>query len=152
MSVRIKVLKVVLKRQAFIISIWSLGAITGASAVYWSVTLPKLKGEPIFEQVAPIAQAKEVETKKDNIEELASLIYKRESSDGKNNYSKCEEQGKYNGIGFAITGDGSYICFNSHEEEMMALRGWLVAKKASGMSDEAMLCLYSGNNYINCKK
>lgn len=155
MSVKIKVLKVVLKRQAFILSMWSLGAITGASAVYWSVTLPKLQEEHVFEQIQPIetAQAKEIETKKDNnIEELASLIYKQESSEGKNNYSKCKEQGKYNSIGYGIPGDGSFICFESHEDEMQALKGWLVAKRASGMSDDAMLCLYSGNNYINCKK
>lgn len=148
-----KVLKVVLKRQAFILSIWSLGAITGASAVYWVETLPKLQESAIFEQIQPIetVQAKEL-PKVDEIDEMAELIYQRESSKGKNNFSKCEEQGKYNGIGYAIPGDGTYICFESHEEEMQALKGWLVAKKAAGMSDDEMLCLYSGNNYVNCKK
>jgi len=153
MSVKIKILKVILKKQLFILSIWSLGAIAGASAVNWYYILPTLEETYVFEQktvsVIEIAEAKEVE---DNIEKLMALIYQNESSSGKNNFSKCEEQGKVNGIGYGIPGNGSFVCFESHEEEMIALRGWLVAKRASGMSDEAMLCLYSGGNYVNCKK
>jgi len=153
MSVKIKILKVILKKQLFILSIWSLGAIAGASAVNWYYILPTLEETYVFEQktvsVIETVEAKEV---KDNVDELADLIWSNESTRGKNNFSKCEEQGKYNGIGYGIPGDGSFVCFESHEEEMIALRGWLVAKRASGMSDEAMLCLYSGNNYVNCKK
>lgn len=86
-----------------------------------------------------------------SIEELADYVWFKESTRGKNNFSKCEAIGKVNGVGYAIPGDGSYMCFNSHEEEMTVLKGWLTAKRAAGMSDLAMLCLYSGSNYQECK-
>lgn len=157
MSVKTKVLKVVLKKQLYILSLWTLGVIAGGSAVNWYYLLPTLEPtKVVFEQaekVADTVQPKEIaKEREDTISELAGLIYERESSNGKNNYSKCEAIGKVNGIGYAIPGDGSFICFDSHEDEMKALEGWLVSKRAGGMSDEAMLCLYSGNNYINCKK
>lgn len=90
-------------------------------------------------------------TPKDNVTELANKIYYLESSNGKNNYSKCEAIGKVNGIGFGIIGNGKYECFNSHEDEMKVLKGWIVDHKARGMSDNELLCLYSGNNYKICK-
>jgi len=138
-----------------VLSIWGLGVIAGASGMYWVNTIPTLEpSSVVFEQVNQSLQIETVEAKEveDNIEKLMTLIYQNESSSGKNNFSKCEEQGKVNGIGYGIPGNGSFVCFESHEEEMIALRGWLVAKRASGMSDEAMLCLYSGGNYVNCKK
>jgi len=90
----------------------------------------------------------------DRIDELSNLIWLRESTRGKNNYSKCELAGKINGIGYGIPGpgNGKYICFESHEEEMRALRNWLKSKKSAGMSEKQMLCLYSGNNYKECKQ
>lgn len=88
----------------------------------------------------------------DRIDELSNLIWLRESTRGKNNYSKCEAAGKINGIGYGISGNGKYICFESHKEEMRALRNWLKSKKSAGMSKKQMLCLYSGNNYKECKQ
>jgi len=121
--------------------------------MYWVNTMPKLQGDTIFEQKAVLIETVEAkEMPKDTIEDMMTLIYQNESSSGKNNFSKCEEQGKVNGIGYGIPGNGSFVCFESHEDEMIALRGWLVAKRAVGMSDDAMLCLYSGGNYVNCKK
>ena len=153
MSVKTKIAWAIIKRDMRVLSIWSLGVIAGASGMYWVNTMPKLQGDTIFEQKTVLIETVEAkETPKDNIEELMTLIYQNESSSGKNNFSKCEEQGKVNGIGYGIPGNGSFVCFESHQDEIIALKGWLVAKRASGMSDDDILCLYSGDNYINCKK
>jgi len=96
-----------------------------------------------------IAEAKE-QPKTDRISELMDLIWQRESTRGQHNYSKCEQQGKVNGIGYGISGNGKYICFDSHEEEMQVLRGWILDKQAKGMSEQELLCLYSGSNYKGC--
>lgn len=113
-------------------------------------------GEPIviqaeardFKQEKP--EAKEEAKPVDRVNELADLIWERESTRGKNNFSKCEAVGKVNGIGYGIPGNGAYMCFDSHEQEMEVLRGWIIEKQARGMSESAMLCLYSGKNYKGC--
>ena len=135
-----------------VLVIWSLGVVAGASGMYWVNTMPTLQGDTVSEAVRPIETVQAKEVVEDNIDELADIIWLNESTRGKNNYSKCEAIGKYNGIGYAIPGDGSFVCFDSHDDEMRALEGWLVSKRAGGMSDDEMLCLYSGNNYVNCKK
>lgn len=94
-----------------------------------------------------VVEVKETAKERD----LADYIWFKESTRGKHNYSKCEAIGKINGIGYAIPGDGSYVCFDSHEDEMVALNGWLMAKKAAGWSELKMLCTYSGSNYAECK-
>jgi hypothetical protein len=99
------------------------------------------------------AEAKEIkqeDVKKDNIDQIADKIWLLESTRGKNNYSKCEAIGKINGIGYGISGNGKYQCFNSHDEEMQVLIGWIIDKRAKGMSEREMICLYSGNNYEGC--
>lgn len=136
-----------------------VGMIIGGSGVFIHTEYPNIvqSNSIIIENTRVIekAEAKEaeqVETPKvDRVKELSELIYQRESTSGKNNYSKCEAIGKYNGVGYAIPGNGSYICFDSHEDEMQAVRGWIIAKLAAGMSEEKLLCLYSGNNYKGCK-
>lgn len=101
----------------------------------------------VFIQVAeaePIPIVKEV----DSTNELVDYIWLHESGRGKNNYSKCEKIGKYNEIGFGIYG-GKWLCFDSHEEEMEILKKWII--KHRDMSDQELLCHYSGNNYEKCK-
>jgi hypothetical protein len=88
--------------------------------------------------------------KETTIEELADIIHLRESTKGKNNYSQCEKIGKFNEYGFGIPGDGSFLCFDKGMDRVAVL-GWLAQHRAMGMSDKAMLCLYSGNNYKECK-
>lgn len=100
-----------------------------------------------FEAKEATVEVKEIEKERD----LADYIWFKESTRGKNNYSKCEAIGKVNGIGYAIPGDGSFVCFDSHDDEMVALNGWLMAKKAAGWSELKMLCTYSGQNYSECK-
>lgn len=143
----------IIKRDLKVLSVWTLGVIAGGSAVLWYFVTPTLKQDIIFEQKNTIQVIETVEAKeRDTIEDMMATIYERESSNGKNNFSKCEAIGKVNGIGYGIPGNGDFVCFDSHEDEMTALKGWLVAKRAAGMSDNAILCLYSGNNYVNCKK
>lgn len=83
--------------------------------------------------------------------EIAEYVWLHESTNGLNNYSKCEAIGKINGIGYAIPGDGNYRCFDSHEDEMKVLEGWIIDKQARGMSRVELMCLYSGGNYNICK-
>lgn len=136
-----------------------VGIVIGGSGVFIHNEYPNIvqSNSIIIENTRVIekAEAKEaeqVETPKvDRVKELSELIYKRESSEGINNYSKCEAVGKYNGVGYGIPGDGSYRCYDSHEDEMQVLRGWIIDKKALGWSELKMLCTYSGNNYKECK-
>lgn len=108
-------------------------------------------------QIAKPAEAKEYEPKLQeveaisDIERIADSIWNLESTRGKYNYSKCEAIGKINGIGYGIPGNGKYQCFNNHAEEMEVLRGWIISKKSQGLSEQELLCLYSGNNYKGCK-
>lgn len=80
---------------------------------------------------------------KDEIEELKDFIWQKESTRGKNNYSKCEAIGKVNGIGYGIDGSGAYRCFESHEDEMKVLEGWIIDHKAQGMTRLEMLKHYT---------
>lgn len=135
----------------------SLGAVLVFS---WQVAIENLDAHigagPAIDIVQPVlvvhAEAAPAIEKVTSIDTLADLVWSRESSRGVNNYSQCEKVGKVNGIGYGIPGNGDYMCFESHEEEMTVLRGWLTAKRAAGMSDKEMFCLYSGSNYSECKR
>lgn len=111
------------------------------------------RGETITIVNPAQAQAPKEEAKpeEDDIKAIAAYIYKRESSEGKNNFSKCATIGKVNGIGYGIPGDGSYICFDSHEDEMRTLEGWIIAKRAQGYTDESLLCIYNTGSQKPCE-
>ncbi len=135
------------------------GVVIGGSGVFVHLEYPTALDDNriIIENTRIIepVQAKEtvIEVKKEKtIDELADYIWMKESTRGKNNYSKCEEVGKVNGVGYAIPGDGSYVCFDIHDDEMQAVKGWLTVRKALGWSELKMLCTYSGSNYTECKK
>lgn len=113
----------------------------------------------VFRQEAKIeiVNAKRIEPQKADVQEdrigyLADYIWMKESTRGKNNYSKCEAIGKINDIGYGIDGTGKYICFENHENEMQVLKGWIIAKLAQGYTERDLLCLYSGGNYSECKQ
>lgn len=106
--------------------------------------------QPLKVEVAEAKQLTEAEKKALHVKNLADLIWERESTKGQHNFTKCEAQGKINSIGYNIPGNGNYVCFDSHEEEMAVLEGWIIGKQAQGMSDIQLLCLYSGNNYKEC--
>lgn len=145
---------------SFKVFVWMLGVISGAAGMMVYQQSHIIMGE-IMAPSNPIVYINPALAKEMLIEEvvvekverdLADYIWMKESSRGENNFSKCEAIGKINGIGYAIPGDGSYMCFDSHEDEMVALNGWLTVRKASGWSELKMLCTYSGNNYEECKK
>lgn len=85
---------------------------------------------------------KEAKTDQNEEEKLADFIWNKESS-RKNNYSKCEAIGKVNMIGYGIDGTGKYICFNSHEDEMKVLIGFILAHEAQGMTRLQILKHYT---------
>lgn len=141
--------------------VYLLGVAFGASITFIYLEFPQVletKTITIINEVKAQETEKTMQVEEevmqkesDNVEELAEMIYKLESTSGKNNYSKCEAIGKINGIGYGIPGNGTYQCFESHEDEMKVLRGWIIDKKAKGMTDNELLCLYSGRNYKICK-
>jgi len=138
--------------------LYGWGLLAGIAWTYVALTAPQMFEARTIVIVNP-AQAKEIEKPeekvevihKDEVAELAEMIYNLESTNGKNNYSKCEAIGKINGIGYGIPGNGKYQCFESHEDEMQVLKGWIIDKKSKGMTEKELLCLYSGNNYDICK-
>lgn len=134
------------------------GVLAGGSWIFTALNAPELFNPRVVHiQIANANVAEDdtfeakIEPKKDNIEELMDDVWLRESTRGKNNYSKCEAINKINGIGYGISGNGEYVCFNSHEEEMAVLKGRILYLRATGLSDKEIMCLYSGNNYDICR-
>lgn len=101
------------------------------------------------------AQAKETakqaveEPKDQSLEELKDYVWLKESTRGKNNYSKCKEIGEYNEIGYGISGNGNYICFDSREEQFKTLETWLSKKLAQGYTEKETLCIYNTGKTSN---
>lgn len=126
-----------------------------ALAVKYNLGIPQItpvEAKTTQHNEAQAIQKEEVKPSIDENKELKELIWQRESTSGKNNYSKCEARGLINGIGYGIDGSGKYICFKDHAEEMRTLENWIEDHKAQGMSEQEILCHYSGNNYQDCKK
>lgn len=136
-----------------------VGGTIGAASMFVYLEAPEVlqsieSNTIVIENVKASAAPAQVaieEPKAPTIEELANTIHHLESSKGKNNYSQCEKLGKFNEYGYAIPGNGSYLCFEKGQDRI-AVMGWLAQRRAAGMSDKAMLCLYSGNNYAGCKQ
>lgn len=136
-----------------LVSMYTIGALGGGSWVYSSI-----EGMRIFSEKTTVViervKAAEIETpakeeapiKEEVVEvkpvDLVDFIFMKESSRGKNNYSKCEAIGKYNRYGYGIPGNGQYICFEK-DEDTKAVAGWVAEKIARGYSDNELLCLYN---------
>lgn len=148
-----------IKRAKFLfkvrlVGMYAIGAIGGGTWVYSAIESASLYAEVNQTTTVVIerAYAAEPEERKEEapIEEVVKVkpfdivdfIYMKESSRGKNNYSKCESVGKYNRYGYGIPGDGRYICFPK-DEDTKAVEGWVAEKKARGYSDTEILCLYN---------
>lgn len=137
-----------------------LGMTIGGSTVYVHFVAPELVAALKKESVAGVyvnhALASAAPEKKESqvswVDETADYIWMKESTRGKKNFSECENLGKINGVGYRIPGNGSYVCFDSHDDEMIVLKGWLLDKQAMGWSKLKMLCAYSGSHYDECKK
>jgi hypothetical protein len=111
--------------------------------------LPLKKEVIVVERV--IAKETPVEVKNEATEEfkevtqsekIADIIYLLESTNGKNNYSKCEAQGLVNGSGFGIDGSGKYMCFKDREEEKETVSAWFDDKLKKYSEPEA-ICGYN---------
>jgi len=73
--------------------------------------------------------------------EIVKKIIILESSGGKNNYSKCQEQGLYNRYGYGIPGDGTYRCFEK-DEDTKAVEKWF-DEKLNEMDIATATCYYN---------
>jgi len=102
-----------------------------------------LKPRTVILNVARAEVKEVVPVKEDTTPEIADKIYHLESSSGKKNYSKCEAIGKVNSIGFNIPGNGKYVCFDNHSQEMKALRKWVDEHKQEGLTVGQLLCHYN---------
>jgi hypothetical protein len=83
-----------------------------------------------------------------SIQNIVKKIFKKESSEGRNNYSKCEAIGKYNRYGYMIPGDGSYVCFEK-DEDTKAVEKDIAIKLNSGLSLPQALCKYNTGKVLN---
>jgi len=123
-----------------------VGVAIGGSGVYVSLEAPKLMAEyntlGIRMNNTPIVQKAKADTIVEKEMDIVDLMFTLESSRGKYNYSKCEEIGKYNRYGFGVSGNGDYLCFEK-DKDTVAVTGWVEQKKATGMSDGQLMCLYN---------
>lgn len=142
-----------------LVGMYSIGAIGGGTWVYSAIESTNLYAEMNSTTTVVIERAYAAEEQEKKAEEptpekpeeaeaevkpvdLVDIIFLKESSRGKNNYSKCEAIGKFNRYGYGIPGNGSYICFEK-DEDTKAVEGWVAEKKARGYSDTEILCLYN---------
>jgi hypothetical protein len=154
-KIKIESFKHNFKRRTKIIALWSLGVITGIAFCYAYLNWHILTDERTVvitvahaDEVVPVVEV--VVPKKTNaeiVEAIATDIYNKESSSGKNNYSKCEAKGKVNNLGFGIPGGGTYQCFDSHEDEMVALKGWIMDKLSKGYTPNMAKCGYNTGKF-----
>lgn len=85
------------------------------------------------------------------IGKMTDYIHRKESSAGKHNYSKCAQQGKFNEYGYAIPGNGKYACYNTQEENRLAVEGWIQDKLDRGFTEKELLCYYNtGKRSADC--
>lgn len=77
------------------------------------------------------------------IEKIVDYIHLKESSRGKNNFSKCASQGLYNEYGYSIPGDGTgeYKCFEKGKDREAVV--WQVEKDLKTYSVNQLLCRYN---------
>jgi hypothetical protein len=115
----------------------------------------------IKSKVIPVVLAKELDEKIEDLdedlykidEEISQIVYKiytLESSAGKNNYSKCEEQGLVNHYGYGIPGNGKFLCFENYGEETIVVAKWVEKKFEKGFNLEETLCIYNTGSKESC--
>lgn len=125
-----------------------VGGIIGSAYTFAvPVYIETMEGETVTIEAdqfvtVPVVQAEEVPEDISSVEALADYIFLKESSRGKNNFSECEASGKYNRYGFGIPGNGSFLCFDKGGDRR-AVIGWIEQKRAAGLSDTSLLCLYN---------
>ena len=114
-----------------------------------------LKPKTIIIEIIKPAEAKEQEPKlqeikKSEVESIADIIYKLESSNGKND-QKCERIGGHNGYGYG-QGVNNNFCLASDEEMRALVIEWIKDKQDKGMTKNELLCYYNtGIASENCE-
>jgi len=98
-----------------------------------------VKGKP--EPVAYATPETNGDHSSPEVREIVKKIMTLESSDGKNNYSKCEAIGKYNRYGYGIPGDGRYLCFEK-DKDTEAVEKWFT-KNLKDKTLSETLCFYN---------
>jgi hypothetical protein len=99
---------------------------------------------------AQAQEPKPQEVKKIEVESIADIIYKLESSNGKND-QKCERLGKHNGHGFAQRVNKNF-CLASDEKMRVLVIEWIKDKQDKGMTTKELLCYYNtGTVSENCE-
>lgn len=125
-----------------------VGGIIGSAYTFaYPLYMEAMRGETVTIEAVevvsvPVVQAESVPEDISSVETIADYIFMKESSRGKNNFSQCEAIGKVNRYGFGIPGDGSFLCFDEGGDRR-AVIGWIEQKRAAGLSDNALLCLYN---------
>lgn len=125
-----------------------VGGIIGSAYTFAvPMYMEAMEGETVTIEVeqfvsVPVVHAEDVPEDISSVESIADYIFMKESSRGKNNFSKCEAVGKFNRYGFGIPGNGSFLCFDG-DGDRRAVIGWIEQKRAAGLSDSSLLCLYN---------
>jgi hypothetical protein len=84
------------------------------------------------------------------VTDIVDYIHLKESSRGKNNYSKCAEIGLYNEFGYGIPGNGEFMCFEKGLDRAEVER-WVQDKLDEKYTVPELLCLYNtGTAYQTC--
>lgn len=98
-----------------------------------------------------VAKEKQEGDKTPSIDKLVDYIHLKESTYGKQNYSKCKAIGKFNEYGLGIPGNGRYICFDTREDNKKAVEEWIKKRLSEGLDERTLLCYYnSGVKTNNC--
>jgi hypothetical protein len=75
-----------------------------------------------------------------SVKEIVNKVHRLESSAGKNNFSKCEVQGKYNEYGYGVHGE-NYLCFEKGKDRE-AVEKWF-EKELKDKTLAKALCKYN---------
>ena len=86
-----------------------------------------------------------------DIEDILGYIHWAETSEGTNTnpialHNRCKVIGRSNEMGFnpfTTYGDFQGQCFESHEDTLETVRGWIETRLEKGLSVRQLLCYYN---------
>jgi len=114
------------------------------------IVIPPVEAKTTQPKAPQAPRKEEVKPQDAEIERIADLIYRLESSSGVND-NKCERIGKHNGYGFA-QGVGRNFCLESDDEVRKLVIEWIKDKQNKGFGEKQILCYYNtGKATNNCE-
>lgn len=137
---------------------WSIGVFKEAGSFYFSTKKVVFSTERRVEATSLVKTNLDIvsqETKEDggittpSLQKIVDGIYRMESSNGKNNYSKCEAIGKFNGFGYGIY-DNNYLCFEKGEDRKVVEK-WVDDNLKNGLTEKELLCKYNTGSTNDCE-